>query len=658
MKPGRQHIIIAADDRSVGEELERILQEEGHEIELVPFSPPPQVVEANVVLVVPPQEGALETDTCHAVSEWNLEGKTVLAVLDPEAPWVAEMERMECTDIIRLPLSPLEVRTRVRATLQAVDLRRELTVQAADLEHLLALGRQISATLDVEEILYQLVTELAERVHVSRCSLVLVDEAKNRGLVMATSDDRQVHDLAIDLADYPELQEVIRSRNSLVIDDIASEPLLEGARGTLSEQQVGSLACYPLIVDEEILGVLVLRGDRGRASFSDRELSFAGAGAHAVAIAVRNARLIERIRYEREEESEKREEVERRLEDLRSFEDLFQHVGEGLLLVDREGVITGANPWAHTQLHFLDPLVGTRFDSIVESEADRQRLLTLPTGERSENRGEIRVPGREGGERVLSVLASALSEGATVFSLRDVTEQHRLAEELRKTGDFLENLIDSSADAIVAADVRGRIILWNDAAAQITGWTRDEAVEELHVTRIYPDEWAFEVMRQLRAPEGGGRGRIMSTRVDLLAKNGERIPVSLSAAILYEGDREIATMGIFTDLRERLKIERKLSRAQDRLVRTEQQAMIAGLAGIAAHELNQPLTSVMGYAELLRRRLAEDDPNHRAVEIIYRESERMAEIVRKIGRITRFETKTYLGDTRIVDLERSAEDEQ
>ena len=61
----------------------------------------------------------------------------------------------------------------------------------------------------------------------------------------------------------------------------------------------------------------------------------------------------------------------------------------------------------------------------------------------------------------------------------------------------------------------------------------------------------------------------------------------------------------------------------------------------------------MGYAELLRRRIAPDDGNHRAADIIFRESERMAEMVRKIGRITRYETKEYLGNTRIVDLDRS-----
>ena len=54
------------------------------------------------------------------------------------------------------------------------------------------------------------------------------------------------------------------------------------------------------------------------------------------------------------------------------------------------------------------------------------------------------------------------------------------------------------------------------------------------------------------------------------------------------------------------------------------------------------------------RKLRDDDPSVRSVDIIYREAERMAEIVRKIGKITRYETKAYVGEARIVDLDRAA----
>ena len=80
----------------------------------------------------------------------------------------------------------------------------------------------------------------------------------------------------------------------------------------------------------------------------------------------------------------------------------------------------------------------------------------------------------------------------------------------------------------------------------------------------------------------------------------------------------------------------------------------AELAGAAAHELNQPLTAIQGYAELLQRKADADSAIGRGAAVILRESERMAEIVRKIGKIARYETKQYVGGTSILDLDRAA----
>ena len=158
----------------------------------------------------------------------------------------------------------------------------------------------------------------------------------------------------------------------------------------------------------------------------------------------------------------------------------------------------------------------------------------------------------------------------------------------------------------------------------------------------------------LAALEGAAAKK--SIKVSYEAIGGELVPVNMTAAIIYENGREVATVGIFADLRERLKMEQRLLQAQEKLMITEKQAVIAELAGTTAHELNQPLTSVMGYAELLKKKMQPDDANYRAVDIILREAERMAEIVRKIGKITRYETKAYVGSTQILDLDKSTTD--
>jgi PAS domain S-box-containing protein len=285
----------------------------------------------------------------------------------------------------------------------------------------------------------------------------------------------------------------------------------------------------------------------------------------------------------------------------------------------------------------------------------------LCSAARGEARSEVDVLARTLGGRPLTLCVSAapLHDGnaAAVLSFRDVTLARQLEGELRKTKDFLQRLIDSSVDAIIAADLQGRVILFNPGAEAICGWTAAEAMAGVHVRQLYPPGVAEQVMSMLRSEEHGGVGRLAACRQSILTRSGESVPVSMTASIVYEDGREVATVGIFTDLRAREDLERKLTDAESRLGEAEKNAVIVALAGTAAHELNQPLTSVMGYAELLKRKLKEGDFAYRPVDIIYREAERMADIVRKIGKITRYETKAYVGAQQIVDLDKASDED-
>ena len=79
--------------------------------------------------------------------------------------------------------------------------------------------------------------------------------------------------------------------------------------------------------------------------------------------------------------------------------------------------------------------------------------------------------------------------------------------------------------------------------------------------------------------------------------------------------------------------------------------MMAELAGATAHELNQPLTSLLNYAELLAGTEGLDPRAARAAQVIEREAEAIAAIVRKIGKITSYRTRDYVGSARIMDME-------
>ena len=176
----------------------------------------------------------------------------------------------------------------------------------------------------------------------------------------------------------------------------------------------------------------------------------------------------------------------------------------------------------------------------------------------------------------------------------------------------------------------------NKAAERLTRHTAGEALLSLDAAGLYCGGTAESVLERLRA--AGPVGRVEGLRAEVRSRLGETIPVTLSASLILDGERELAWVAFLVDQRE-----------------SEKQSMLAELAGAAAHELNQPLTSVLGYADLLRRKVADDDPNFRSVEIIYREAERMAEIVKKIGNVTRYETTTYVGNVKIVDIDKASD---
>jgi len=201
-----------------------------------------------------------------------------------------------------------------------------------------------------------------------------------------------------------------------------------------------------------------------------------------------------------------------------------------------------------------------------------------------------------------------------------------------------------------------RSALFNSGAEALTGYSAAEALSSLEMRKLYPEGIAQMLIDRLRSDEFGGRGRLSATRVEVVTRSGERVPVNMTASILYEGDREVATVGIVTDLRDRVQLERKLSDAEVRLEESKRNAVLMAIAGNTAHELNQPLTSVLGFAELLKRKLKTDDESYKRVDTIFREAERMKEIVKKIGKITRYELKSYVGESQILDLERTSDE--
>ena len=380
-------------------------------------------------------------------------------------------------------------------------------------------------------------------------------------------------------------------------------------------------------------------------------------------MALRNARLLESVRGESRREKSARLVAEQKAAELERYQAFFAHVSEGIAILDGKGRVLLLNPAGAAMLDVdAAGLEGRHVEDLTGALGAEALTVLLCAVARGEVQRDVDVQARTPADRhlTLSVSGAPLREGdaAAILSFRDVTEPRRIENELRRTKEFLEKLVDNTVDAVVATDMTGRFILFNKGAEALTGYTAQEALGGLTGASFFVGESvAQELLQKMRSSDHGGAGRLALTRQDIVARSGEKVPVNMTGSILYEGQREVAMVGILRDLRDRVQLERKLSDATLRLERSERSAEMIALAGTAAHELNQPLTSVLGYAELLKRKLGPDDYAWAKVDIIQKEAERMKEIVRKIGRITRFETKPYVGEARILDLELASDED-
>ena len=213
----------------------------------------------------------------------------------------------------------------------------------------------------------------------------------------------------------------------------------------------------------------------------------------------------------------------------------------------------------------------------------------------------------------------------------DITERKRIEEEIREANEFFRNLIESSVDGIIVTDMKGNILIFNKGAESITGYTADEVIGKIHITGLYPERMANEIMEKLRSQDYGGVGKLSPVPLTVMNKTGEQIPIQLSAALVFDRKgKEIASVGIFTDLRPRLNMERKLQETHLQLVNSEKMASLGKLAAGIAHEINNPLGGILIYSSLLMEDLPKEDPKRQDLARVVQEAGRCKEIVRSL----------------------------
>jgi signal transduction histidine kinase len=137
-------------------------------------------------------------------------------------------------------------------------------------------------------------------------------------------------------------------------------------------------------------------------------------------------------------------------------------------------------------------------------------------------------------------------------------------------------------------------------------------------------------MKMLRDENLGRRGKLPITQLEIITKQGQHIPVEMTAAIIYEDGEEVATAGIFNDLREKLAVEQKLYESQVKIGQTEKMASLGRLAAGVAHEINNPLTSILMYGSIIREKLEQNHPLSQNLDYVLEDADRCKNIVKNL----------------------------
>jgi len=217
----------------------------------------------------------------------------------------------------------------------------------------------------------------------------------------------------------------------------------------------------------------------------------------------------------------------------------------------------------------------------------------------------------------------------------DIPTRGGLEAKLQRTNAFLRNLIFSAVDGVIASDKKGKILIFNEAATKVFGYTIDEALNTVNVREIYPGKNAFEVMQNLRSDDYGGKGKLRFYQVDVISKDGVIIPISLNAAIVYENGQEVATIGFFHDLREQLRMKEELEKTQLQLLQSEKMASLGKLAAGVAHQLNNPLGGITLFAKLIMEEYDLEDGAKEDLNRILKDANRCRDTVRELLEFTR-----------------------
>jgi two-component system, NtrC family, sensor kinase len=173
-------------------------------------------------------------------------------------------------------------------------------------------------------------------------------------------------------------------------------------------------------------------------------------------------------------------------------------------------------------------------------------------------------------------------------------------KELIKNFSFLNQIIESSMNGLIACGTDKKIKIFNSSMLKMLGYSKEEVINHKYLKDLFADGEEKRVFQALESERHGGVNKIDLMESALMDKKSIAIPIQVSASILFEEQHKNGILICVRDLRELRKIEQKMA-DQGQILHQDKMMSLGKLAASVVHEINNPLSGILNYLRLMAK---------------------------------------------------------